>query len=236
MTAPAPAEKPFVRLYRYFKTEYALAAIERRELRVSRIAELNDPFEFSLVLIGADGNPLPEEVSRHLLVEERDDVVGLICMSGAGTLKQPLMWSHYTGAHRGIALGFDYLTDESLVDISYPAKRPKIKAAEFVSLTDTGKNLAIKAALTAKAGPWGYEEEKRVLVDLPKCRIQGGHYFTPIPDDFLKHVVLGVRCGVSPIFVEHLLKQSKFHDVAISKAEMSTTEFEMTITDLLHVS
>jgi hypothetical protein len=34
------------RLYRYLGAKWALKAIETGELRVSRFAELNDPFEF----------------------------------------------------------------------------------------------------------------------------------------------------------------------------------------------
>jgi hypothetical protein len=38
--------RPVVRLYRYLAAKWTMRTLETGELRVSRLAELNDPFEF----------------------------------------------------------------------------------------------------------------------------------------------------------------------------------------------
>jgi len=59
--------------------------------------------------------------------------------------------------------------------------------------------------------------------------MSGGDYFTPIQDDFLKHVILGIRCTISRSYVENALKQYGFKDVTITKARRSSSEFKVII-------
>ena len=230
MTTPVTDERPSVRLYRYMKAEHAMAAIEHRELRVSRIDELNDPFEFSLAIIPPVKHPLAEDTEeKRILVKGFNETTGLICFSEESTLTDPVMWSHYSEGHKGIALGFDYLLGESLVSMTYPNTRPTLKRSELMTMTFAQRSTKIKEGLIAKAPGWSYEAERRVLIDLTKCKIRAGHYFTSIKDDFLKHVILGIRCKASPNFIKHLLTQSKFSDVQVTQAQLSQTEFKVVV-------
>jgi len=229
MQASKP-KRPFVRLYRFMRAEHALAAIEHRELRVSRINELNDPFEFYPAIASHPDIPYSKieqairDISKHY-----DDTIGIVCMSKAETINDPVMWGHYAQGHKGIALGFDVWAGPEIVEMKYPKERPILNAAELKQMSETERLGKFIEVLTAKAPNWVYESEHRFLVQLSNCKIRGGHYFTPIPDDFLKHVVLGIKSSVSATFVEDLLHQSNFKDVSVSQATPSTTNFNVIV-------
>src|SRR6266481_718825 len=52
-----------------------------------------------------------------------------------------------------------------------------------------------------KSPGWSYEREYRVFIDLPSCEISRGNYFRPIPDDYLKRVILGFKCPLETSYV-----------------------------------
>ena len=210
------------------KAEHAIAAIEHRELRVSRIRELNDPFELMPGLVTHPSAP-PDLVDRTLnfLVDAFNDDIGIICMAKAIALTDPVIWSHYSDGHKGIALGFDQWVTDELFPMTYPKKRPTMNIEAISRMNDRQGWEEMKNILSAKAPSWEYESECRFFVNLAGCRVSAGHYFTPIPDNYLKHVVPGIRCDISVAYIKNSLKQSKFDDVTISKARCSSSEFKV---------
>jgi hypothetical protein len=50
-----------------------------------------------------------------------------------------------------------------------------------------------------------------------------------IPDEFLVliEVILGCRCSVDEMEVEHILKQSGFNGVSITRAKLSVDKYEV---------
>ena len=79
----APTVTGHIRLYRYLSAKWALKTIETGELKVSRLAELNDPFEFMPALKVV--NPIfPHSVVDEFmkfLVNEFNPQWGIICLS-----------------------------------------------------------------------------------------------------------------------------------------------------------
>ena len=218
---------PVFRLYRYFPARYGVAAIENRELRVGRLAELNDPFEFmpgiSHIAPNAPRNILDQAL--NFLVEHWKDSMGII--SFASQIKDPVIWSHYAESHRGIALAFDFEKDDFLWEMDYPEMRPVIELGVFDNLEKKEQLHLIKRILSAKAPSWKYEGEYRVFVELEACRASGGNYFRPIPDGILKEVILGIRCEVSENYIEHTLKASNLNGVKVKRAQRSAERFEV---------
>ena len=214
MNTTTDVTRPHVRLYRYLKAEHAIAAIEHRNLRVSRLTDLNDPFEFE---------------QFEYLVEGYSDKFGIICFSDAKTLPDPVIWSHYTDGHKGFALGFDVQISDALFPMTYPKMRPRLNRGEIEKMDSAHRKKKIMRSFSAKARNWKYEAETRLLIILSLCQMSGGDYFTPIPDDFLKHVILGIRCTISRSYVENALKQYGFKDVTITKARRSSSEFKVII-------
>lgn len=106
-------------LYNLSPTPYALSNIALRRLKISRLSDLNDPFE----LLAADLlNPLHRKAFADWK-HELSQSTGLICFSKSW--RSPLLWGHYADRHSGIALGFE-VPDSLAVDVFYSATRVKI--------------------------------------------------------------------------------------------------------------
>jgi hypothetical protein len=90
-----------MRVYHFTSCKAALSILDSRRLRLSRIANLNDPFEF----LAAD---LSDKANRWALKKTKNDLSktkGVICFSENWT--NPVQWAHYARSHRGVCLGFD---------------------------------------------------------------------------------------------------------------------------------
>lgn len=104
-------------VYKYLNSKYGLLAIRDRRIKISRLIELNDPFEFL-------GCNLQDRAFRHSLQITKSDLSknnGLLCFSR--TWRNPVMWAHYADNHKGLCLCFE-VRDELLQDIDYVTKRP----------------------------------------------------------------------------------------------------------------
>jgi hypothetical protein len=89
-----------MRLYQLGSANYALQNIERQRLKVSRIDNLNDPFE----LLGAMQR---DKHWRRIFRQAKTRIHnqdGVLCFSRSW--RNPVLWSHYGDKHRGICLGF----------------------------------------------------------------------------------------------------------------------------------
>lgn len=177
-----------MKLYRFLGAEYGIRSIVERRIRIGRIEELNDDFEFIGVALSekADRNAL-REMRRHLSGKN-----GVICMSK--NWASPLMWAHYADSHKGVVLGFD-VPDKAFYEVDYVKKRP--------TLTDIGLNILdditpddIKRLIRTKADGWAYEQEYRAYVALNNgVEIKGEmHYFMPFSENMkLREVIVGSR-------------------------------------------
>ena len=211
------------------KAAYAQSAIRDRELKVSRIKELNDPFEFMPALPFVHPSWPPERVDQSLefLREDFHPIVGIISMSAR--VDDPVIWSHYADKHRGIALGFDLFLDDSLMMMTYPKDRPAIDMDRFEKMSAAERMNMVRNILCAKAPSWCHEMEYRAFVELKSCREKAGSYFHKLPDDCLKHVILGVRCETTEDEISTLLGASGFSEVVISKARRCPTRFAVLV-------
>jgi hypothetical protein len=217
-----------ITLYRFLAAEWALRTLRERRLRASRIIELNDPFEWR---IGTIAETLEQaeagRVSFDAFVKRINDQWGIISMSAVHS--DPVIWSHYADSHKGIALEFDHERDTGLHAIAYSHALPMFDVTRFLreGLTSEYTLGVIRTALGRKSITWSYEREYRAHLDLTKCDEDGGHYFSSIPDDFLKRVILGIRCDTPTAEVEQALEASGFHGVPVVRARMSETAYEI---------
>jgi hypothetical protein len=93
--------------------KFGLQAIRRQRLKIARITELNDPFEFLQV---ASANPKTR--ARYQYVKRAlSAYMGLLCFSESW--RNPVQWSHYAQSHKGVCLGFDIAPSTG---ISYSAQ------------------------------------------------------------------------------------------------------------------
>lgn len=94
-----------VRLYRFLNAEFGLRSLVDKRLRVGRIEELNDDFEF----IGVATDIREERIALRNTRKQLSANNGVLCMSKGW--ESTLMWAHYGDSHKGMALGFDVPAD-----------------------------------------------------------------------------------------------------------------------------
>jgi hypothetical protein len=170
-------------VYKYLNAEYGLQAIRNRRIKIARLMELNDPFEFL-------GCNLQDRNFRRSLLSTKQELStnnGLICFSR--TWRNPVMWAHYADNHKGICLGFE-VNDEFLREVDYVPERPS-----------PPKNLDeafMMSLLYSKFSHWRYEQEMRVYVKLDKGSKINGMYFYKFNNELkLRKIIVGSNSEVS---------------------------------------
>ncbi|MER8903444.1 DUF2971 domain-containing protein [Mesorhizobium sp. M0772] len=177
-----------MRLYRFLGAEYGMRSIQERRIRIGRIEELNDDFEFIGVALAVKEERIAlREMRRHLNVNN-----GVICMSK--DWDSPLMWAHYADSHKGMVLGFD-VPDKAFYQVEYQKKRPTLADMGLNTLDDITPD-DIKRLIRTKAEGWSYEQEYRAYISLTDgVEIKGEtHFFMPFSKDLkLREVIVGSR-------------------------------------------
>jgi len=177
-----------MRLYRFFSAEYGMCSILGRQIRIGRIEELNDDFEF----IGVALSEKAERIALRNMRQRLSVKNGVICMSKGW--ESPLMWAHYADSHKGIVLGFD-VPDEAFYKVCYVKKRPTLRDMRLNILGDITPD-DMKRLIRTKAAGWAYEQEYRSYRALNDgVEIKGEmHYFVPFSADMkLREVIVGSR-------------------------------------------
>lgn len=208
-----------MRLYNLSDATHALVNLALRRIKISRIADLNDPFE----LLSANlGNKQLREGFRAAK-EQIHSENGVLCFSRSWS--NPVLWSHYADKHRGICLGFD-VDDSCVMPVSYETDLTKFKV-------DAGAAKAIltqqymKQMLTTKFRDWAYEDEVRVYVGLDHSTAEGGLYFAEFSEKLqLREIILGARCEV-PIAKARELASLFSYKVHVVKARLAFTKFSV---------
>ncbi|MHA6574970.1 DUF2971 domain-containing protein [Pseudomonas yamanorum] len=181
-----------MKLYYLTSEKWAKVILHEQRLKLSTIAELNDPFE----LLGASiGESAVRKVLRY--VHGRvTDTFGLVCMST--TWQSPVMWAHYGDKHKGVCLGFEVI-EQRRREVTYEPTRLSKLLGESPRLGNVTAEV-LNTLLTTKSAEWSYEKEHRLIVRFENA-IPGPHgmHFLPFNNEFLvvKEVILGSRCDWS---------------------------------------
>lgn len=214
-----PDDHSMIRLYYLTKFEHAVSNIENRRVKVSRFADLNDPFE----LLAAN---FKEHKTRKVIRNWKDkshSLMGLLCF--AGDWSEPVMCRHYGEKHTGVCLGFD-VSRSTVQQVSY--KDDRILAA--LGKTQTPDELSEELQqqlLCTKSGGWRYEEEYRRFVNLNDASTDGARHFWPISGDVqLAEVILGPLCEEPVESVRQKVK-SHFPNAVVFKARLAFQSFKI---------
>jgi hypothetical protein len=151
-----------------------LETLIAKQLWSSRVAGLNDPFEFAAL----------RALAAHPEKQAEFQSAGVTCF--CRSLTNPLLWSHYAASHIGFAIGCDAghpffgghegVGSRTLLDVRYEDVAPSL---DFISVDD----LAMAAVLT-KPTCWAYEQEVRLVS-------QQGDQVVNLPPDLVKEVFFG---------------------------------------------
>jgi hypothetical protein len=217
--AVKPPPQGWLAAYHFASVEHALDDIENGHIKVTRISEANDPFEFE-GLTGGEKFPSAKCAIKKWK-EEANQETGILCFSKDWT--SPALWAHYSSRHEGICLGF-WIREEKLLHVVYDTERTAIGYSGFPeSLSDGTKELLFKV----KAQDWNYEEEVRYPVKLRETIEREGKRFFQFDDTLkLSEVILGERCRKTVPEVRSSLVQ-KYPDVAVFKARAAFGFFKM---------
>lgn len=180
-----------MRLYYMTEARWANKILRERRFKLSRLNDLNDPFEFMGACIG-------EKRARTLAKLLRDHWhknIGIVCTSAS--YDSPVMWAHYGHKHQGVCLGFDFVVDDELRWPSKVRYEPERIAGLFENLGP--KNLMTEEQLglllTTKFKDWAYEREWRLFAKLDERDAEDGLYYLDFePHIQLREVILGARC------------------------------------------
>lgn len=166
-----------MRVYHFLNVKNGMSDIELRRIRISRIRELNDPFE--LLAVQTDSE-MAQEIWQGW-VDKMNCDHGLLCFSKGWC--NPVLWSHYASKHRGMCLGFD-LPDEILKDIYYTKERLPLKFADDNPSNGVDEE-CMQKLLYAKYEHWAYEDEVRAYIELDHSTNENGSYFHPYDNSLM---------------------------------------------------
>ena len=196
-----------MRVYKFLPVEFALKTIRERRLKISRLDELNDPFD--LLPFNLKNRTVRRKVRN--LRDEFIGMFGLLCFSKAW--RDPVIWAHYADKHRGMCLGFDIpkpRSDPFIMEVDYLPDR-------LASPTGNLEEEYLLSALHVKYENWAYEQEVRWMVDLPEPDTDGIHYHKFEPDTKLVEIIIGSESTV-PLPEIHLALGDLGTKVTLRKA------------------
>ena len=208
-----------MKLYNLTSMSFALSNLALRRIKISRIAELNDPFE----LMSANTSDVRQHNVLETFKNQTNDSKGLICFSKLWN--NPVLWGHYADKHSGVALGFE-VAEELLFKVTYKNKKLKLP---INSLTNQVKcdEKTLKKLLSTKFIDWHYEDEWRMFTILNDSVIESGLYFEKFSDDLrLKEVILGAKCEL-PINEMQSLVDKLGYKIQVQKAKLDCKTYKV---------
>jgi hypothetical protein len=187
------------RVYHFLSADHAIANIALRRLKVSRAAEMNDPYE----LLPFHNKGEMRTVLRAAK-EFVDENFRFLCFSA--DWGSPVMWAHYADRHRGISLGLDMLrVNEKRVDYRKARTAQQVPSTQADPAT---RDKFVNELITAKCDHWKYEEEIRAIVPIAKTTSEGNIRFFHFDETLrLAEVIIGLECSTSVESVRALVHE-----------------------------
>ena len=223
--------------YNLFKfraiNKHLLSALVKGELYFARPSCLNDPFDCRVDLVTvlenaisvaqqpARGNLEKLRAMHAFLAKVQADLANMGVCSFSLEQINSLMWAHYADNHRGVCLLYSFpesfFHDRAArilgVDaVDYRPNSIRNLLLEWAPHPGTFEGFGIpliKKALTAKAGPWKYENEVRIL--------RTTHGAEMIEKNCLKQVCFGLETPDGEIALVTELLKCCGHNAALCK-------------------
>ena len=197
-------------VYHFINAKFGLAALKNRRLKITRINELNDPFELLGVVLSDPKIQKTMEGTK----EELSKDTGILCF--CENWKNPLLWSHYADKHKGICLEFE-VSCTAFKKVDYIQCR--------IPWPDNPDKAFMERLLFTKFEDWRYEQEHRVFAEL-KEKIDDSYYFDFSEELSLKSVIVGCQSDVTRTEISQALGiLSK--DVEVFKAKTNLNLFDV---------
>lgn len=212
-----------MRVFYFIDERWGIDDIKNSRLKISRITDLNDPFELLNTDLSEEGY---DEHFKALKIEISKGI-GILCFSQCWS--NPVQWSHYAENHKGLCLGFEIQQEDALNEVTYIEKRyDREFTKRILNNRDINKNNDLEKLITSKYNHWVYEKEFRCLIKLENNTQNNKD---PIYQDFdegmkLMEIIIGAKSNVSHADIKEALGNN-LKDVQIFKAKLSLTSFEI---------
>ncbi len=207
-----------MRVFHFLSNMYALETIEKQRIKVSRLDDLNDPFELYAL-------ELSNKKHRQAFRAWKKDIAkktGFLCFSK--NWSNPLLWSHYADRHKGAALKFE-IPDEFINEISYHPERLVLDIDKKLSAGGLDEK-DVQRLLTMKFKHWEYENEVRVFLRISECISENGLWFYRIGEEIkLVGIVYGPLCQLLERDIASRLPQGK--TLSLTKARLAFKTFSV---------
>ena len=180
-------------VYKILNENFGLKCLSERRLKLSRVNELNDPFELRPYDISCPNR-------RRVFLETRDDMhsnMGLVCFSSGWS--NPVIWAHYSDNHKGLCLGLEIQTEEvannECEKVRY-IKKTLPFPIDYSNLPDRARHKIVQRILFTKYEHWKYENEIRLWGSLQNE--ENGLYFFNFGRNLqVREVIVGAKCTLS---------------------------------------
>lgn len=176
-----------MRVFHFRDEKFGLKSLEEKRLKIARIDQLNDPFEFFAA-------ELSDRERRWAFKKTKADLSesnGILCFSKSW--QNPVQWSHYADQHKGICMEFE-IPNKHLMKVKYKNNR--------ISCSHDIDEAMMRSLLTTKFAHWQYEEEYRAFVKLEPEMAENGLYFLGFSENLiLKRVIVGSESSLTRTLV-----------------------------------
>jgi len=211
-----PEDVKYIRAYHFINEKYGLEALSNKRLKIARINDLNDPFEWlSPRLSDKDYRGRFSKLRMH-----DNATKGILCFSKKWN--DPVQWSHYGDKHKGICLGFD-IPIEFAADIEYVHDRLHWER----DATGRMPSETISKLFVTKFKHWEYEQEVRMFLSLDEGTAENGLYFYSFGKNLvLREIIAGPMSELSLETIREAAG-SNHGNVQTSKARLAFTSFSV---------
>lgn len=200
-----------MRVYKFLSAHIGLKCLYERRLKISKIDDLNDPFD----LLPFDLSNKRERQALHATRNALGAKRGVLCFSASW--RDPVIWAHYSDKHKGICLGFD-VPDDGAGRVEYVSER--------LPFPKSPTTHDMHRMLWTKFSNWAYEQEIRFVAALNEH--EDGIYYKDFGDDLrLAEVISGAECTVP----EHAFQRAlvSLPATKLVKARAGFTRFEVVV-------
>lgn len=217
-------------LYKYCDKN-GVNILQFKALKLSRIDEFNDPFEFR---IAKCVSPIISGPVNALYAYQKESY-RVICFTNK--YNNLIMWSHYSRNHTGLLIKFETDLIEvngknitgALKEVDYKEEMIQIPS-DFFQRSINEREEIIKYNTYRKYIDWQYEGEYRAIIkfDESECK-----RYISIPARAILEVIIGMNCSLeTELQVLRLAQQEEFKHLKLERATIHDFKYQMQYSEI----